>query len=105
MHAAAVLKYVKPLSMRPPLHPWLPSALLQSTNCCSERDTNLPVAISHAPSSEPVVLKALRRRGLEPCSASKTFVYTVNLPSASCFRFNKSFATDKLSRIKHSSAL
>ena len=88
MHAAAVLKYVKPLSMRPPLHPWLPSALLQSTNCCSERDTSLPVAISHAPSSEPVVLKALRRRGLQPYPASKRFVYAVNLPSAICFDSN-----------------
>merc|ERR1711898_71167 len=39
--------------MRPPLHP--ESTLSQSTNCCSLRETRLPLAISHAPSNAPVV--------------------------------------------------
>merc|ERR1719463_148911 len=42
--------------MRPPLHP--ESTLSQSTSCCSLRDTSEPVAISQAPSSEPVVENA-----------------------------------------------
>merc|ERR1719473_87157 len=44
-------------SIRPPWQPWFPSAFEQSTSCCSEMDTSLPVAISHAPSSEPVAEK------------------------------------------------
>merc|ERR1712190_146481 len=39
--------------MRPPLHP--ESCLSQSTNCCSLSETSLPLAISQAPSEEPVV--------------------------------------------------
>merc|ERR1719498_671570 len=44
--------------MSPPLHPWLPWALLQSTSCCSEKDTSFPVAICQAPSVDPVDEKA-----------------------------------------------
>merc|ERR1719158_2559477 len=42
--------------MRPPLQPEF--CLEQSTNCCSLRDSKLPVAISHCPSKPPVEEKA-----------------------------------------------
>jgi len=48
--------YAKPASMRPPPQPLF--ALEQSTSCCSERDTSLPVAPDHAPSVPPVVENA-----------------------------------------------
>merc|ERR1712013_778796 len=43
--------------MEPPLQPMLPF-LEQSTSCCSDMETSLPVPICHAPSMPPVVEKA-----------------------------------------------
>ena len=58
MQTGACSSYLKPLSINPPLQPSFPNFLEQSTSCCSERDTNLPVAMAQAPSNAPVVLKA-----------------------------------------------
>ena len=52
-----LMMYSKAWVMRPPLHPWFPSAVLQSTRFCSERDTRLPVARKCCPSTDPVVEK------------------------------------------------
>ena len=41
-----------------PWQPSFPKLEEQSTNCCSDRDTNWPVASAQAPSKAPVVLKA-----------------------------------------------
>jgi len=40
--------YFRALDGHPPLHPWFPCGLVQSTNCCSERSTlPLPVTKAH----------------------------------------------------------
>merc|ERR1719216_851459 len=54
--------YLNASSINPPLHPSLPSALEQSTNCCSDKVViSLPVtelAIAYRDSNEPVVENA-----------------------------------------------
>lgn len=50
--------YWKALSINPPLQPWLPSAVEQSTRFCSLRDTSFPVFLNCWPSKAPVALKA-----------------------------------------------
>ena len=48
--------------MRPPLQPWS-ETVSHETRSCSEKETRLPVAIWYAPSTAPVVEKALREEG------------------------------------------
>eukprot|EP00438_Fugacium_kawagutii_P017638 Skav235512 [mRNA] locus=scaffold625:622163:623961:- [translate_table: standard] len=44
--------------MSPPWQPSFPKLPEQSTNCCSDKETNVPVAMAHAPSKAPVELNA-----------------------------------------------
>merc|ERR1739838_1014683 len=48
--------YWKALSISPPLQPLF--VVLQSTSCCSDKDTKLPDFLACWPSNEPVVEKA-----------------------------------------------
>lgn len=52
------LTYLKALSINPPLHPWFPYNLEQSTNYYSEYDSKVPYLILWSPSNDPVVENA-----------------------------------------------
>jgi len=52
------MMYWKAWSIQPPLQPWLPYEVEQSTSCCSDTETSLPVLIAYADSREPIAEKA-----------------------------------------------